>query len=107
MPGDRLPATDVRSGCTIGARICKGRRSAMTPEEFLDWARLFPEPLFLVSGPGTILAGNGPAGMLVGMSSSALAGRSLFDLVTTSPAQVGAYLRACMRTRAVLPGGLT
>ena len=47
----------------------------MTPEEFLGWARLFPEPLFLVSGPGTILAGNGPAGMLVGLSGAALAGR--------------------------------
>jgi len=79
----------------------------MTPEEFLGWARLFLEPLFLVSGPGTILAGNGPAGMLAGLSSAALAGRSLFDLVTTSPAQVGAYLRACTRTRALLPGGLT
>jgi PAS domain S-box-containing protein len=79
----------------------------MTPEEFLGWAQLFPEPLFLVSGPGTILAGNGPAGMLVGLSRAALAGRSLFDLVTTSPVQVGAYLRACTRTRALLPGGLT
>ena len=79
----------------------------MTPEAFLAWAALFPEPLFLVTGQGTILAGNDPAGALVGRGRAVLAGTPLADLVTTPPAQVAAYLRACARTRTLLFGALT
>src|SRR5512134_2157149 len=79
----------------------------MTPEQFLAWARLFPEPLLLVSGQGAILAANEAAGTLVGRRGSALAGMSLFDLVTTPPAQVSRYLQACARTRSLLFGALT
>ena len=79
----------------------------MTPEQFLVWARLFPEPLFLVTAQGTILAGNEAAGTLVGRHGAALAGTPLFDLVTTPPLQVTTYLLACARTRSLLFGALT
>lgn len=79
----------------------------MTPAQFLVWARLFPEPLFLVTAPGTVLAGNDAAGALVGRREAALAGTPLVDLVTTPPAQVTTYLQACARTRSLLVGALT
>jgi PAS domain S-box-containing protein len=79
----------------------------MTPEQFLVWAALFPESLLLITVRGTILAANGPAGAFAGRRAPTLAGSRLFDLVTTPPAQVTAYLQACARTRAMLPGALT
>ncbi|MEW6300525.1 MAG: PAS domain S-box protein [Thermodesulfobacteriota bacterium] len=79
----------------------------MTPEHFLAFARLFPEPLLLLSATGEILAGNPPAAALFGLSSPALRGQRLADFVATPPAQVSHYLRACARTREMLPGALT
>jgi PAS domain S-box-containing protein len=79
----------------------------MTPEQFLSWAQVFPEPLFLVSGTGTVLAANAPAGELVGTSGAAIRGQAFVGLVTTPATRVNAYLRACARTRAMVVGALT
>lgn len=79
----------------------------MTPEQFLRWAQLFPEPLFLVSGSGTVLAANAPAEKLVGVKASALQGQAFSALVTTPSAQVNTYLHACSRTRSMVLGGFT
>ncbi len=79
----------------------------MTEEQFLSWAQVFPEPLFLVSGTGTVLAANAPAAELVGASGTAIRGRALLELVTTPADQVYTYLHSCARSRAMVLGALT
>ena len=44
----------------------------MTPEQFLEFARVLPEPLLLITNQGEILATNRSAANLLGCSSKEL-----------------------------------
>ena len=79
----------------------------MTPEQFLELARVLPEPLLLVTSEGNILATNPPVAALLGLRSKALIGKNLFDLVTEPPDNVIKYLQACSSTRTMFLGSLT
>ncbi|HEY9295030.1 MAG TPA: PAS domain-containing protein, partial [Phormidium sp.] len=79
----------------------------MTPEKFLEFARVLPEPLLLISSLGEILVTNRPAANLLGCSSKELQGKFLCDLVTESPEKVLKYLQNCARSRQMIIGSLT
>lgn len=79
----------------------------MTPEQFIELARVLPEPLFLVSGEGQILATNQPALDMLGLRRQELQKRMIFDLVTEPPNTIAKYLQACSRSRAMVFGCLT
>jgi PAS domain S-box-containing protein len=79
----------------------------MTPEQFLEFARVLPEPVLLINNQGEILAANRPAASLLGCSSKELQGKFLSDLVTESPEKVLKYLQNCARSRQMIIGTLT
>jgi PAS domain S-box-containing protein len=79
----------------------------MTPEQFLELARVLPEPLLLVSSDGQLLATNQPVADMLGLRRQQLQGRTLFELVTESTNDVVKYLQACSSSRAMLIGSLT
>lgn len=79
----------------------------MNPENFLEFARVLPEPLLLVSAEGKILASNRPLTIMLGLTSKELQGKMLFDLVLETDEKVLNYLQACSRTREMLIGSLT
>lgn len=79
----------------------------MTPEQFLELARLLPEPCILVTGEGQLLAANASLTRLLGLSRQTLQENRLFDLVTNSPDAVKQYLRSCSRSRDLVVGSLT
>ncbi|MEH2164448.1 MAG: ATP-binding protein [Nostoc sp.] len=79
----------------------------MTPEQFLEFARVLPEPLLLVSGEGQLLATNPPLADMLGLRRQELRGRMLFELVTQSTEDVVKYLQACSSSRAMVIGSLT
>ncbi|MEH2249242.1 ATP-binding protein [Nostoc sp.] len=79
----------------------------MTPEQFLEFARVLPEPLLLVSGEGQLLATNKPVAEMLGLRRQELRGRMLFELVTESANDVVKYLQACSSSRAMVIGSLT
>ncbi len=79
----------------------------MTPEQFLMWARVLPEPLCLIAGDGQILACNAPATTLFGLSDEALRTKSLLELTADTGEKVKKYLRACSSSREMSLGSLT
>ncbi len=79
----------------------------MTPEQFLTWARVLPEPLCLIVGDGQILACNPPATTLFGLSDEALRTKSLLELTADTAEKVKQYLRACSSSREMSLGSLT
>ncbi|MEH2034722.1 MAG: ATP-binding protein [Nostoc sp.] len=79
----------------------------MTPEQFLELARVLPEPLLLVSGEGQLLATNQPVADMLGLRRQELRERMLFELVTESTKDVVKYLQACSSSRAMVIGSLT
>ncbi|MEH2448393.1 MAG: ATP-binding protein [Nostoc sp.] len=79
----------------------------MTPEQFLEFARVLPEPLLLVSGEGQLLATNQPVAEILGLHRQKLRGRMLFEFVTESTNDVVKYLQACSSSRAMVIGSLT
>jgi len=79
----------------------------VTPEQFLQFARLLPEPSLLISGDGQTLGANSPLATMLGLHHQALQGKMLFELVTDPPDKVIHYLRACSRSRAMVLGSLT
>ncbi|TVP44819.1 MAG: hybrid sensor histidine kinase/response regulator [Gemmatimonadales bacterium] len=77
------------------------------PEEFSRFADLLPEPMLLVGGDAVVLAANpASAGLLGGMFGRELAGRRILELVDQDAQAVTQWLRACSRSRALLPGSL-
>lgn len=78
----------------------------MTPEQFLEFARVLPEPLLLIAGTGHILAVNPPFARMLAMSSDEICGSLLTDLVATPTEKVSAYLATCARSRAMVLGAL-
>ncbi len=79
----------------------------MTPEQFLEFARLLPEPVLLISGNGQILAANPSFSKMLGLHHQILQGKMLFELVTNPPDQVKQYLRTCSSSREMVLGSLT
>lgn len=79
----------------------------MTPDQFLEFARVLPEPSLMVTALGEILAANRPTAKFLDCSSKDLIGTSLAELVTESPDTVLSYLQSCARTRQLVPGSLT
>ena len=79
----------------------------MNPENFLEIARVLPEPLLLLTVEGKILAANRPLTKILGLTSKELQGKMLFDLVTETDEKVIDYLRTCSRTREMVLGSLT
>ncbi|MGF2038398.1 MAG: ATP-binding protein [Nostoc sp. CmiVER01] len=79
----------------------------MTPEQFLELARVLPEPLLLVSSDGQLLATNQPVADMLGLRRQELRGKTLFELVAESANDVIRYLQACSSSRAMVIGSLT
>ncbi|MDF5736821.1 MAG: ATP-binding protein [Nostoc sp.] len=79
----------------------------MTPEQFLEFARVLPEPLLLVSGEGHLLATNKPVTDMLGLRRQELRGKMLFEFVTESANDIVKYLQACSSSRAMIIGSLT
>lgn len=79
----------------------------MTPEQFLELARLLPEPALLIEGNAHILATNPAFSKLLGLQHQRLQGKMLFELVTDSPEKIKHYLRACSSSREMVFGSLT
>ncbi len=79
----------------------------MTPEQFLQVAKVLPEAMLLVTSEGEILASNKPAANLLGIKSKDLVGKWLWDLLVELPEQVVAYLQACAKSRQLVLGSLT
>ena len=79
----------------------------MTPEQFLGFARVLPEPLLLVTGEGEILASNCAVATLIGCRNKELQGKNLFELVRDPQETVLTYLQACSRCRQMVIGSLS
>lgn len=79
----------------------------MNPEQFLEFARLLPEPVLLISGNGQILAANPSFSKMLGLHRQILQGKMLFELVTDPPNRVKQYLRTCSSSREMVLGSLT
>jgi len=79
----------------------------VNPEQFLEFARLLPEPVLLISGNGQILAANPSFSKMLGLHRQILQGKMLFDLVTDPPNRVKQYLRNCSSSREMVLGSLT
>ncbi len=85
-------------------------RASTRPEvetAFRRIAGLLPEAMLAVCSDGTILSANRRAGELLGMPAADLAGRNL-DQLTDMPGEgLAPYLRACSRSRQLVPGAMT
>lgn len=79
----------------------------MTPEQFLLFADVLPEPALLVGGDGLIHAANRAGGGRLGRPAAGLVGRQLGEFVSDPADKVSEYLRACSRTRTPVLGSLT
>ncbi|WP_392531502.1 ATP-binding protein [Nostoc sp. C117] len=79
----------------------------MSPEQFLELAKVLPEPLLLVSSKGELLASNQPVADMLGLRRQELRGKMLFDLVTECANDIIKYLQACSSSRAMILGSLT
>lgn len=79
----------------------------MTPDQFLEFARVFPEPLLLVTVHGEILAMNQAVAKLLNCNRKELREKTLLDLVTDSGDRVIDYLQTCARNRQFSLGSLT
>lgn len=76
----------------------------MSATSFLALADLLPESMLLVETDGRITAVNGAAARLLASSARDLTGRSLKELVNGDARSLNEYLRACARSRQLLPG---
>ncbi|WP_016951333.1 PAS domain-containing protein [Anabaena sp. PCC 7108] len=79
----------------------------MTPEQFIEFARVLPEPLLLVNSDGQILATNQPVADMLGLRRQELQEKMIFDLATEPHSKISVYLKACSRSRSMVLGSLT
>ncbi len=79
----------------------------MTPEQFLEFASLLPEPVLLILGNGQIIAANPSFSKMLGLPLQSLLGKMLFELVVNPPVQVKQYLGNCSSSREMVLGSLT
>ena len=76
----------------------------MSPDEFDRLANLFPEPVLLVAGDGTLMAGC--AREELGLPEDLRPGGRIQDLFDDAEGGLTAYLRQCGRSAKPLPGSL-
>jgi PAS domain S-box-containing protein len=79
----------------------------VAPDAFGALADLLPEAMLLVAGHGRIERANRSAAALLGVGGRGLEGRPLQAIVDDEAAALVAFLRACSRSRAFVPGSLT
>ncbi len=79
----------------------------MKPQDFLDLTHPLQDPMFLVAADGVVLTANPAAMEMLGLSSPALSGKRLADLMIDPVDRVTRYLKACAKTRELVPGSLT
>jgi PAS domain S-box-containing protein len=78
----------------------------MRPDDFLKWARLFPDPLLLTSGAGTILAANAAAEEELSCGGDRLAGKRLSDITADAAEHVTQCLDHWSRSEQMVAGTL-
>ncbi|MGA7934663.1 MAG: ATP-binding protein [Kovacikia sp.] len=79
----------------------------MTPEQFLEFARILPEPVLLLRGNGQIVAANPAFSKMLGLPQQILQGKMLSEMVTDPSEKVKQYLRTCSSSREMVLGALT
>ncbi len=79
----------------------------MRPDYFLEWARLFPDPLLLTSGAGTILAANTAAEEELSCSGNRLAGKRLSEVTADAAEHIAQCLDHWSRSKRMVTGTLT
>lgn len=79
----------------------------MTPEHFLEFAKVLPEPMLMIEGNGRILASNPSFSKLLRLQHQIPLETKLFDIVTDATEKVKYYLRACSSSREMVLGSLT
>ena len=67
--------------------------------------QVLPEPCYLLTPSGEILAANGAASRLSGLPQGELIGRSLASLLLGPSEKLQQYLSLCSRSRQLVPGG--
>ena len=79
----------------------------MTPVDgrLAGFIQVLPEPCYLLTPSGEILAANGAATRLSGLAPSELIGRSLASLLLGPSEKLQQYLSLCSRSRQLVPGG--
>lgn len=80
---------------------------SITPEQFIEFARVLPEPMLLINGEGEILASNKAVTKMLGLAGKELQNKKLFDLVAELSDKVLQYLQACSRSREMVHGCLS
>lgn len=78
----------------------------MTPEQFLGLADLLPEPSFLISSDGSILAANRAASVELKKPAADLLSNSISQLASTPKKKLRDFLRSCSATSGRVFGGL-
>jgi PAS domain S-box-containing protein len=73
----------------------------MTPEQFLTFADPLPEPMFLLTGSGLILAGNRAIETQLRIALHDIRGKNLGDFMGDRPDEIAHYLGACSRSRSL------
>ena len=81
-------------------------RIPMNPKYFLEFARVFPEPLLLINTEGKILATNQATAKILGYRISELRHKILTDFAIESSDKVINYLQACSKSRQMVIGSL-
>ncbi|HYW20491.1 MAG TPA: ATP-binding protein [Nodularia sp. (in: cyanobacteria)] len=79
----------------------------MTPEQFLELAKVLPEPLLLVTGEGQLLVGNQPMADILDLRRQEIPEKMIFDVVVESSDHIRNYLQACASSRTLVIGTLT
>ncbi len=82
-------------------------KSSISPEQFVEFARVLPEPMLLINGEGQILASNKAVRQMLSLAGKELHNKRLLDLVTELSDNVIQYLQACSRSREMVHGCLS
>ncbi|MGB3758933.1 MAG: ATP-binding protein [Rivularia sp. (in: cyanobacteria)] len=82
-------------------------RTSITPEQFVELARVLPEPMLLLNGEGEILATNKAVTKMLGLASKNLENKKILDLVIEPSDKIIQYLQACLRSRQMVLGCLS
>ena len=82
-------------------------KTSITLKQFVELARVLPEPMLLINGEGEILAINKAGTKMLGLTSKNLENQKLFDIVIEPSDKVIQYLQACSRSRQMVLGCLS
>jgi signal transduction histidine kinase len=78
----------------------------LTNKNFLELAKILPEPAILVAGDGRIIAANPPFLRILNADDSFLQNQTIFEFSTTSKPKLQVYLNNCSRSRQVIIGAI-